>query len=112
MAHDEELAARLRALLAGEPGLREARLFGGIAFLVDGHLAVAASGQGGLMVRVDPADTASLVDGEGVTRMEMRGRAMDGWLRVTADVVADDDELARWAAYGLTSVRMLPPKGS
>lgn len=110
MAYDEELADRLRALLAGEPGVRESRMFGGLAFLVDGHLAVAASGQGGLMLRVDPADTDQLVDGDLVTRMEMRGRAMDGWLRVASDAVAADDALARWAAYGVAFVRTLPPK--
>lgn len=110
MAYDEDLAARLRALLASEPGLRESRMFGGLAFLLDGHLAVAASGQGGLMLRVDPADTDSLVDGHSVTRMEMRGRAMDGWLRVTGEAVATDHALARWAGHGVAFVRTLPPK--
>ena len=112
MAYDDVLADRLRVLLAGEPGLGESRMFGGLAFLVDGHLAVAASGQGGLMLRVDPADTESLVDGDRVSRMEMRGRAMNGWLRVAVDAVATDDDLARWAALGVAFVRTLPPKGS
>ena len=110
MAYDEELADRLRVLLAGEPGLRESRMFGGLAFLLDGHMAVAVSGRDGLMVRVDPADTDSLVEHEGVERMEMRGRAMNGWLRVAVDAVATDDDLARWAGHGVAFVRVLPPK--
>ena len=85
-------------------------MFGGLAFLVHGHMAVAASGQGGLMVRVDPADTATLVDDDTVTRMEMRGRQMDGWLRVTTDAVATDEALAAWADRGVAYVRTLPPK--
>lgn len=110
MAYDEELAARLRALLADEPGLSEKKMFGGLCFMLDGHLAVAASGQGGLMVRGDPSAIGELVGRDGVSRMEMGGRVMGGWLRVAADVVAEDDELARWAAYGVAHARTLPPK--
>ena len=110
MAYDEQLAERIRAVVAGEEGLDERRMFGGLAFLVHGHMAVAASGKGGLMVRVDPADTATLVDDDTVTRMEMRGRQMDGWLRVTTDAVATDEALAAWADRGVAFVRTLPPK--
>ena len=110
MAYDEELAERIRAEVAGEKNVTEMKMFGGLAFLIGGHMAVAASGQGGLMVRVDPADTESLVDGDTVTRMEMRGRRMDGWLRVTAEAVASDEALAAWAGRGLAYVRTLPPK--
>lgn len=110
MAYDEDLAARIRHLVEGEPGLTEKKMFGGLAFLVHGHMAVAASGQGGLLLRVDPASTEELVDGAGVNRFEMRGREMDGWLRVAAEAVATDEELQAWVDRGLTYVRGLPPK--
>jgi hypothetical protein len=108
MAYDEALAADLRARLGGEPGLTEKRMFGGLAFLVNGHMAVAASGQGGLLVRCDPERTDDLVDGEHVRRMEMRGRETDGWLRV--DAVDSDEELQRWVGVGVGYARSLPPK--
>src|SRR4051794_16688111 len=82
MAYDEELAERIRHAVAGEAGITEKRMFGGLAFLVHGNMAVAASGQGGLMVRTDPADAESLTAEPHVGRMVMRGREMDGWLRV------------------------------
>jgi hypothetical protein len=113
VAYDEALAARIRSLLADEPGLTEKRMFGGLAFLVGGHMAVAASGRGGLMVRVDPDRTPSLVAGPGVERMVMQGREMDGWLRVSGHPDVDDlpeDDLARWVAEGVGFVRTLPPK--
>ena len=110
MAYDEELADRIRTALAEEPGVSERAMFGGLGFMVGGHMAVAASGQGGLLLRVDPADTPTLVDGDLVTRMEMRGREMDGWLRVAAEAAATDEELAAWIARGVAYVRTLPPK--
>jgi TfoX N-terminal domain len=110
MAYDEELADRLRETLQGEPGLTETRMFGGLAFLINGHMAVSASGQGGLMLRVDPARTESLVSEPQVRRVEMRGREMDGWLRVDAERVATDGELKRWVAHGVAFARSLPPK--
>ncbi|WP_432477065.1 TfoX/Sxy family protein [Nocardioides sp. GXQ0305] len=110
MAYDEELAGRVRSTIGGEDGLEEKRMFGGLAFLVDGHMAVGVSGQGGLMVRVDPAAGEALVDGVGVVPMEMRGRAMTGWLRVTAEAVASDEALAEWARRGVAHARTLPPK--
>ena len=106
MAVDEALADRLRARLAGEPDVEERRMFGGVAFLAGGHLAVCASGQGGLMVRADGP-----LDDPGVTPMEMRGRPMSGWLRVTSEAVAGDAALRAWTARGLATARALPPKG-
>ena len=108
----EGLAARLRPLVSGEPGVAEKAMFGGIAFLVGGNMAVSASANGGLMLRCEPGDTARLVAEPGVERVVMRGRAMDGWLRVEADQVADEAALRRWAAVGLAYARSLPAKSS
>jgi hypothetical protein len=110
MAYDEDLADRIRALIAVEAGLSEKRMFGGLAFLINGNMAVSASGQGGLLVRVDPERTEALVDGEGVRRFEMRGRAMDGWLRVDTGVLGTDKRLRRWVDEGVTYARSLRPK--
>lgn len=110
MAYDEQLAARIRSLLGGEPRLTERRMFGGLAFLIGGHMSVAASGHGGLMVRVDPATGANLVATSAARPMEMRGRAMDGWLRVATAGVGDDAQLARWVGIGAAYARPLPPK--
>jgi hypothetical protein len=110
MTYDEGLAGRLRDVLGAEPGLAERRMFGGLAFLVDGHMAVSASGQGGLLLRCDPEDTDLLVHEPGVSRFVMRGREMDGWLHVEPSAVGSDAELERWAAVGLAYVRSLPPK--
>lgn len=109
MAYDEELAARIRDLLADETGVAEKKMFGGLAFLVHGNMAVAASGQGGLLVRVDPAESAELVATTPATEMEMRGRSMAGWLRLeSADV--ENDELVAWVNRGLAYARSLPAK--
>lgn len=97
-------------LVEGEGGLTERRMFGGLAFLIHGNLAVSASSKGGLMVRVAPADTDELVRHAGADRMEMRGREMDGWLRITAEAVATDDDLERWVARGIRYARSLSPK--
>jgi TfoX/Sxy family transcriptional regulator of competence genes len=110
MAYDEDLADRLRAALQHLDGVEEKRMFGGLAFLVRGHMAVAASGQGGLMVRCDPDRTAGLLDEPGTATFEMRGRAMKGWLRVGVDAVSDDADLRRWADVGVGYVATLPPK--
>lgn len=110
MAYDEELADRVRDVVGGEAGLTEKAMFGGLAFMLGGHLAVAASGQGGLLLRVDPARTESLVDPPAVDRFEMRGRQVDGWLRVDATAVESDAELRRWVAHGVEYARSLPPK--
>jgi hypothetical protein len=111
MAYDEELADRIRVLLGDEPGLTETKMFGGLAFLVDGNMAVAASGQGGILVRVDPDDSDALVGTTSARSVEMRGRAMRGWLRVDPEVVRTDGDLARWVEVGSTYARSLPPKG-
>ena len=110
MAYDEQLAGRVREAVEGEPGLTEKRMFGGLAFLVHGNMAVAASGQGGLMVRADPAESDALTARPGVERVVMRGRPMDGWLRVGAATLSADAELRRWIDVGLAAARALPPK--
>ena len=110
MAYDVELADRIRALVQAEPGLTEQRMFGGLAFLIRGNMAVSASGQGGLLLRVDPAEIESLVSEPQVRRFEMRGRKMDGWLRVDAAAVEADGELRRWVSTGVTYARSLRPK--
>lgn len=110
MAYDEELADRIREVVHGEPGLSEKRMFGGLAFLINGNMAVSASGQGGVLLRVDPAATESLVDGQHVRRFEMRGREMNGWLHLDPEILGAADELRRWVDHGLTYARSLPPK--
>ena len=110
MAYDEELAQRIRALLAEEADVAEQRMFGGLAFLIGGNMAVAASGQGGLLVRVDPEDSDALVESTNAYVMEMRGRRMRGWLRVDADDVRGDRELAEWVERGRAYARSLPAK--
>lgn len=110
MAYDEELADRVRAHVEQERGLTEKRMFGGLAFLINGHMAVSASGQGGLMVRIDPADTETLLREPHARPFEMRGREMDGWLRIDVDAEAGDDELAPWIRRGVAYARSLPPK--
>jgi TfoX/Sxy family transcriptional regulator of competence genes len=106
MAYDEELADRIRSLFAREHGVTEQRMFGGLAFLVDGNMAVAASGQGGILVRVDPDDSARLVATTPAEEMVMRGRSMAGWLRVEPS----DDDLPQWVERGVSYARSLPPK--
>ena len=110
MAFDEELADRIRQVLAGERGLTEKRMFGGLAFLVNGNMAVSASSQGGLLLRVDPAQTESLVAEPHVQRSEMRGREMDGWLRVDGAPLETNLALESWVSRGVAYARSLPPK--
>ena len=110
MAHDEQLAERIRGLLADEPNLTERRMFGGLAFLVHGHMAVAASGQGGLMVRVDPMKSDALVESTPAYPMEMKGRPLAGWLRLGSEHLAADTVLAEWVTRGVAYARSLPPK--
>jgi TfoX/Sxy family transcriptional regulator of competence genes len=111
MAYDEELADRIRVLLDDAFDIDERRMFGGLAFLAGGAMAVAVSGAGGLMVRIDPADGPALLALEGVEPFEMRGKALDGWLRVAPEAVDTRDELEAWVARGLSYARALPPKG-
>jgi hypothetical protein len=110
VAYDEEIANRIRGLVAGEAGLTEQKMFGGLAFLIGGNMAVAASGQGGVLVRVDPEASDGLVATTDAYPMEMRGRTMPGWLRVDPEHVATKRELAKWVGLGTAYARSLPPK--
>jgi TfoX/Sxy family transcriptional regulator of competence genes len=110
VAYDEELAARIRDLVGSEPALTEKKMFGGLAFLIGGNMAIAASGQGGVLVRVDPEQSDELVATTAARPMEMRGREMAGWLRVDSDDVREQAELTNWVELGTTYARSLPPK--
>ena len=106
MAYDEGLADRIRELLSDEAGVTEKKMFGGLAFLVNGHMAISASGQGGVLVRSDPATDTP----KGATQAIMRGRPMDGWLRVDPSLLKTKPQLAKWVNLGAAYVRTLPPK--
>lgn len=110
MAYDEDLADRIREQLGGDPALSERKMFGGLAFLLHGNMAVVASGQGGIMVRVDPADADRFLKSAGVARMVMQGRPMNGWLRVDAEHVRTTRQLRRWVGAGTAFAGTLPPK--
>ena len=110
MAYDEDLADRIRSVIQDQDGVTEKQMFGGLAFLVNGHMAVSASGHGGLLLRVDPGETDSVLREDGVTRFEMRGRAMDGWVRVAPSATVSDQELTRWVQVGVSYAGTLPPK--
>lgn len=109
MAYDEELAERIRESVDPAPELVEKKMFGGLAFLFDGKMAVALSGRDGLMVRVGPADFPDLLDGEVVTPMTMGGREMKGWVLVAPAALADDAVLREWVARGRAYAASLPP---
>ena len=110
MAYDEDLANLIRECMADEPGVVEKRMFGGLAFLIGGNMSVAASGQGGLLVRVDPDESDALTKKPGASPMEMRGREMPGWMRVDADAVRTKKQLSIWVDRGVSFARSLPPK--
>jgi TfoX/Sxy family transcriptional regulator of competence genes len=110
VAYDEQLAERIRELLADEPNVREQRMFGGLAFLIGGNMAVAASGQGGALVRVDPEESDALVAKTKARPMEMRGREMRGWLRVDDEDLRTKRQLAKWVDLGRAYARSLPQK--
>jgi TfoX/Sxy family transcriptional regulator of competence genes len=110
VAHDQELADRIHELLRGDADLTEKKMFGGLAFLIRGNMAVAASGQGGVLVRVDPAESETFVATTNARLMEMRGRQMQGWLRVDPDDVRTKGQLAKWVGLGATYARSLPEK--
>ncbi|GAA1778862.1 MAG: TfoX/Sxy family protein [Actinobacteria bacterium] len=112
MAYDRELAERIRGAISGVEGVQEKAMFGGLAFLVDGHMAIAAGGKGHLMARVDPADGMDLVERPGVHLMEMGGRSMTGWLHVDQSAVDTETALSEWVDRGVTYVRTLPPKAA
>ena len=110
MSYDEDLADRIRELVAAEPGLTEKKMFGGLAFLINGNMAVAASGQGGLMVRVDPAKSDKLVATTKARVAEMRGRSMRGWLRIDVEHLRTKRQLSAWVDRGTSFARSLPAK--
>jgi hypothetical protein len=110
MAYDEELAGRIRELVASEAGLTETKMFGGLAFLIDGNMAIAASGQGGVMVRVDPDQSDTLLATTNARLFEMRGRQMAGWMRVDLPDVRTKQQLAKWVGRGVSYARSLPAK--
>jgi hypothetical protein len=109
---DEELALRIRELVRAEPGLTEKRMFGGLAFLIGGNMAISASGRGGVLVRVDPARTGELAGRPHTEVAVMQGREMGGWLRVDADGVRTKPQLQRWVNEGVAYARSLPGKPS
>jgi TfoX/Sxy family transcriptional regulator of competence genes len=111
MAYDEELAHRVRELMADEPGLTEKRMFGGLAFLLDGNMSVGISSQGGLMVRVDPDAPDDLLSRPHTRPFEMRGRSMAGWIRVAPEGIATKRQLSPWVRRGVAFARTLPAKG-
>lgn len=108
MAYDEDLAQRIRVLLATERDVSERKMFGGLGFLLGGNLAIAASGQGGILVRVDPGQRARLESTTRASAAVMRGRPMRGWLRVPADGVRTKRQLVRWVQVATSCVRSLP----
>jgi TfoX N-terminal domain len=110
MAYDEDLANRIRELLADEKGIAEMKMFGGLAFLINGNMAVSASGKGGLLLRVDPAETDALAAKQHAGPFEMRGRAMDGWLRVDPEGLKTKRQLEPWVRRGVAYARSLPAK--
>jgi TfoX/Sxy family transcriptional regulator of competence genes len=110
VAYDEDLANRIRELVLSEPGVTEQRMFGGLAFLVDGNMSVSASGQGGLLLRVDPQQTDELLGKPQAEPFEMRGRVMQGWLRVAPEGVRTKRDLKRWVDRGVAYARSLPAK--
>jgi TfoX/Sxy family transcriptional regulator of competence genes len=110
MAYDRDLANRIRELVLAEHGVTEQHMFGGLAFLIDGNMSVSASGQGGLLLRVDPAETDALLRKQHARPFEMRGRVMQGWLRVDAEGLRTKRQLERWVARGMAYARSLPSK--
>ena len=110
MAYDEVLATRIRDLIGPDPELTEKKMFGGLAFLIRGHMAISASGQGGVLVHVGAEQSDHLVATTKATAAVMRGQEMPGWLRVAADDLASDEELSSWVDVGTEHARSLPPK--
>lgn len=110
VAYDEDLANRVRELLATESGLSEKRMFGGLAFLIGGNMSVSVSGRGGLLLRCDPAETDALLRKPYAEPFEMRGRVMDGWLRIDAGGLRTGQQLERWVRRGVAYARSLPAK--
>jgi TfoX/Sxy family transcriptional regulator of competence genes len=110
MAYDEDLADRIRELIGGESPFFEKKMFGGLAFLIGGNMAIAASGQGGVMVRVDPEKMEKLLATTTARVVEMRGRPMRGWLRIAPEQLRTKRQLERWVKAGASYARSLPAK--
>ena len=110
MPYDEDLAHRLRQLLAAEDAITEKKMFGGLAFLLHGNMCVSASRNGGLLARIDPADTEAALARPHVALMEMRGRTMDGWITVAPEGLKTKRDLAAWVKRSVAFVKTLPPK--
>ncbi len=110
MAYDEELAFRLRELLADEGGITEKKMFGGLAFLLYGNMSVSASRTGGLLVRIDPSQTEAALRRPHTARMQMGGRTMDGWIVIEPDGLKTKRQLAAWVKRGVEFAKTLPPK--
>jgi hypothetical protein len=110
VAYDEDLADRIREIVGSERGVSEKKMFGGLAFLINGNMAVSASGKGGILLRVDPAQTDKLAENQHASVAIMQGRAMDGWLRIAPDGIRTKRQLERWATRGVGYARSLPPK--
>jgi TfoX/Sxy family transcriptional regulator of competence genes len=111
MAYDEDLAHRVRELLAEQDGVSEMSMFGGLAFLLDGNMSVAVSSRGGLMLRVEPDATDEALSRPHARVFEMRGRPVKGWIRVDAEGLRTKRQLAAWVRRGVEFARSLPPKG-
>jgi TfoX/Sxy family transcriptional regulator of competence genes len=112
VAYDEDLANRIRELIADQPGVVEKKMFGGLAFLIGGHMSVSVSGSGGLLLRVEPDETEALLTKPHAEPFTMRGRDMSGWLRVQTEGVSTKRQLQRWVGRGVAYALSLPPKGS
>jgi hypothetical protein len=110
MAYDLDLADRIRECIGAEPGVSERRMFGGLAFMINGNMSVSASRQGGLLVRVEPAQTEALTTRAHAQRFVMRGHELNGWLRIDPDGVQTKRDLTRWVALSVDYARSLPPK--
>jgi TfoX N-terminal domain len=110
VAYDEELAHRIREMLALEDGVVEKRMFGGLAFLIGGHIAAAVSRGGGLLMRCPDDEWEELINDRHVRPFEMQGKAARGWLRVDAEGVAEEEDLTAWVQSGVGFARSLPPK--
>jgi TfoX/Sxy family transcriptional regulator of competence genes len=110
VAYDEDLANRLRELLAGEDAIVEKKMFGGLAFLLRGNMSVSAARNGGLLVRIDPADTGTCLARPHVASMKMGGREMDGWITVASAGLKTKRELAAWVKRGVAFAKTLPAK--
>lgn len=110
MAFDAELAERMREQMSGQTGVTQMRMFGGLAFLINGHMAASAGNGGDMLLRVDPDQTETLVAQPHAARFSMRGREMDGWLAIESPGLRSDESLHRWMAYGIAYARSLPPK--